>query len=125
MSTNWKSLVEKTNAKTYVLPDGWDSRESIADQLGCSPEKVNDHLRPGLNAGEIEKQQFPVWSSALNRKVMVWAYRRVQAKETQAPSSKPTLKQITALKKAGKTWNEIGAQFNMTGENVRSIWRNK
>ena len=121
--TNWKSLVEKTNAKTYVLPEGWDSRDSIAEQLGCSPEKVNDHLRPGLSAGEIEKQQFPVWSSQLSRKVMVWAYRRVQAKEAQAPSAKPTLAEITALKKQGKTWGEIGAKFGMPGENVRSIYR--
>jgi DNA-binding CsgD family transcriptional regulator len=77
--TNWKSLIEKQNAETYRLPDGWDSRESIADALDCSPERVAEHLRPGMKAGTVERKVFPVWD-ALNKRVQqVTAYRQTTA----------------------------------------------
>ncbi len=77
---NWKSYVEKQNEKTYVLPQGWDSRDTVAAQLECSPERVDEHLRPALKSGEIQKQQFRVWDKNLKRVVMVIAYARAEAK---------------------------------------------
>ena len=77
---NWKSFVETENEKTYVLPDGWDSKETIADMLGCSEDRVRINLAPGLKAGTVECGTFPVWDSVGKRIVRVTAYRRVAPK---------------------------------------------
>lgn len=119
MPTNWKSYVEKTNAKTYVLPDGWDSREKVAQQLGCSEDKVDDHLRPGLRAGEIEKQQFPVWDLRLERKVLTTAYRHVST--APAPANKPTKAAVEALRAEGKSWPECGKALGVSADTCRRI----
>jgi hypothetical protein len=83
---NWKATVAKLNAKHYAFPAGWDTRDAIAAQLECSPDRVDTLLGPGLKSGEIEKQQFPVWDSRLGRKILVWGYRQ---KSVSAPQAKP------------------------------------
>lgn len=115
---NWKTYAEKKNAETYVLPHGWDSRDAVANQLECSPEKVDDHLRPGLKAGEIQKQQFRVWDAALKRLVMVTAYAKAQTKMEGEPVAK-----AKELKAAGKTYAEIGAVLGRSGDSVRAMLR--
>jgi hypothetical protein len=82
--TNWKAIIEKQNAETYRLPDGWDSRETIAELLDCSPERVAEHLRPGMKAGTVERKIFPVWDSHNKRVMQVTAYRQ----STPAPAKK-------------------------------------
>jgi hypothetical protein len=77
--TNWKTFVNKDSAKRFVLPPGWDSREVIADQLECSPDRVREVLAPAIRSGEVEVKQFPVWDAKLGRKVMVTAFRTVTA----------------------------------------------
>lgn len=74
---NWKNYVEKMNATKYVLPEGWDSREAVAEQLGCSLDRVNEHLKPGIQAKEVEVKAFPVWDSVTKRILRVTAYRFV------------------------------------------------
>lgn len=113
---NWRTFVEKKNAKTFVLPSGWDSRDKIAEQLECSPDRVDDHLRPAIKSGEVERQQFPVWDSQLKRKVLVTAYR-----ETKAMSA-PTefdIARAQSMKKNGKSYAEIGAEFGISSVAVR------
>lgn len=83
---NWKNTVSKLNAKHYAFPAGWDTRDAVAEQLDCSPDRVDSLLTPGLKSGEIEKAQFPVWEPRLNRKVMVVGYRQRPA---EAESVKP------------------------------------
>ena len=86
---NWKTTVAKLNARHYAFPAGWDTRETIADQLECSADRVDTLLAPGLKSGEIEKQQFPVWDQRLGRKVLVWGYRHRPA-GAPAPAKKPS-----------------------------------
>lgn len=74
---NWKNLVEESHAKTYKLPQGWDSRDTIADQLGCSNENVRRLLAPAIKAGTIETGAFSVWDDLTKKLVRVTAYRRV------------------------------------------------
>jgi len=74
---NWKNLVETQNAKSYVLPPGWDSRDTIAEQLECSSDRVRVLLAPGLKSGEIETSIFPIWDAVTKRVIRVTAYRRV------------------------------------------------
>lgn len=119
---NWKRHVEQQNEKTYVLPEGWDSREKIAEELQCSPEKVSDHLRPSLASGVVEKGVFKVWDSRLGRTQLVTAYRPVAPNGT-APSGDWTPEseeKARALKKAGKSWGEIGAALGKTRSSVRN-----
>ena len=85
MSTNWKSLVESQNAKTFVLPEGWDSREKIAEQLGCSPERVREHLAPAIRARTVEMKQFIVWDNDTKAKVKMTAYRKLPQKPGKNP----------------------------------------
>jgi hypothetical protein len=77
MNNNWKSLVEKQNAKSFVLPPGWDSRDDIAEQLECSVDRVRLLLAPGLKTGVIESGIFPVWDGTTKRVNRVTAYRRI------------------------------------------------
>lgn len=79
MSTNWKSFVETSHAKTYVLPTGWDSRDDIAEQLECSADRVRCLLAPALKAGTVETNVFPVWDEVTKKVVRVTAYRKVPA----------------------------------------------
>ena len=77
---NWKTHVEKLSAKNYVLPEGWDSREKVAEQLDCSEGRVRVALAPGIKAGELETAVFPVWDPVCKRVVRVTAYRQKPAK---------------------------------------------
>ena len=123
---DWKKLVEKKNAKTFVLPQGWDSRETVAMQLDCSTEKVDDHLRPALKSGEVIKQQFKVWDGDQKRLVFVVAYRaadKTPAVAQGAPADGFDLAAAQAMKKTGQSYAQIGKVFGLSGESVRSKLR--
>jgi hypothetical protein len=127
---NWKSTVSRLNARTYAFPDGWDTRETIAAQLECSPDRVDTLLAPGLKSGEIEKQQFPVWDARLGRKNLVWGYRQRQSKaETPSKNSSKTpaavegipphlLKRVTetCLRYQGRRPSQIADLCRWSGE---------
>ena len=79
MSTpKWLGIVSQTNAKLYVLPEGWDSRDKVAGQLDCSPERVSEQLRPAIKAGSVESKVFPVWDNLTKRVLRVTAYRQIK-----------------------------------------------
>lgn len=78
---NWKTLVETENARTYVLPDGWDSKEKIAEQIGCADDSVRRTLAPAIKAGIVESNVFPVWDHLTKRIVRVTAYRKSPPKD--------------------------------------------
>lgn len=115
---NWKTYVEKKNAKTYVLPEGWDSRDKIAEQLECSPDKVDDHLRPALKSGEIIKQQFKVWDDGQKRLLFVVAYR--ESEQIEASATEFDLARAATMKKDGKNYAEIGAALGFSKHAVRA-----
>ena len=73
---NWKSLVEAQNKKTYVLPQGWDSRDKVAEQLECSVDNVRVLLGPAIRNKTVEVQQFPVWDDVTKKVIRITAYRR-------------------------------------------------
>jgi hypothetical protein len=84
----WKKLLHKQNAKHYAWPPGWDTAESIAEQLECSPERVREHLAPSIRAGEVECKQFTIWDSESGRKIIKTGFRIGGAKTVE--SSKPS-----------------------------------
>lgn len=88
--TNWTAIVEKKNAEIYRIPPGWDSRDEVAEKLGCSPERVTEVLRHAIKAGEVEKKLFPVWDKSGKRVLQMLAYRPTPAKNSVAsPTTKP------------------------------------
>jgi hypothetical protein len=75
---NWSNLVEKSQAKTYVLPEGWDSREKVAEDLGCSADAVRRVLAPAIKAKEVITSVFPVYDKVTKRVVRVTAFKEVK-----------------------------------------------
>lgn len=123
---NWKTYVEKKNAKTFVLPEGWDSRDTIAEQLECSPEKVRDHLRPALQSKEVLEQRFNVWDAGLGRCVMVTAYRQASAGPAAVvgkAGSAFDIEAAKAMKRKGASYAVIGKVFGFSGPAVRAKLR--
>ena len=79
MATNWKSAVEKSLAEAHVLPAGWDSRDDVADQLGCSVERVRLLMAPLVKERKCEVKLFTVWDKELKKLSHVTAYRELAA----------------------------------------------
>lgn len=119
---NWKTYIEKKNAKIFVLPAGWDSRDEVAEQLECSPDKVDDHLRPALKSGEILKQQFKVWDASLKKLSFVTAYKEA-AKNSTEDAQEQDLVAMKKMKDGGMYYAEIGSKIGRSGDYVRSRLR--
>lgn len=78
----------------------------------------------------VEQKQFAVWSNELGRKVPVWCYREIQpradgvaqpiSKQGWTPEQSAEAKR---LKKAGKTWREIGLVIGKNPEAIRKWLR--
>jgi hypothetical protein len=75
MKTNWNKTVNEINRKRYTIPEGWETKEEVASSLQCDPDKVADMLKPGIQTGEIERGEFPVWDDKRRLTVRVVCYR--------------------------------------------------
>lgn len=89
MKTNWLKKVNDINSKRFVIPDGWETREQVAESLQCDPLKVADILKPGVTSGDIERQSFPVWDTARRMAVSAVCYRMASnaAEEPAKPAT--------------------------------------
>ena len=76
---NWKKIVEDHSKRAYKWPEGWDSKETIAEQLECSPDRVSDILSKAIKDGEIEKKAITYWDNELKRKVTSFGYRQIES----------------------------------------------
>lgn len=79
MKNNWNKTVNDINRERYTIPAGWDTKEQVAESLQCSPDRVADLLKPGIQAGQIERQDFPVWDEARRLTTRVVCYREKPA----------------------------------------------
>ena len=84
MTTNWLKLTNKINAERFQIPDGWETREQVAESLQCAPDKVADLLKAGIQAGDIERAQFPVWCESRRMAIPTTCYREAQSDKPQA-----------------------------------------
>lgn len=75
MKTNWNKTINEINRKRYTIPDGWETKDEVAESLQCDPDKVADMLKPGIQTGEIERGEFPVWDGKRRLTVRVVCYR--------------------------------------------------
>jgi hypothetical protein len=122
MRTNWKNVVTKINRKQYAWPAGWETREEVAEQLECSPERVSEILAPGIRSGDVEKGTFAVWDDHLNRKVMITGYRmRPAAGSTPTPEpAQPRLPRPTTASGRGPGRPPVKYTPPAAGTRVRS-----
>jgi len=86
MKTNWIKTVNDINHKRFTIPDGWETKEQVAVSLQCAPDKVADILKPGIQSGDIEKQDFPVWDEKRRMAVKITCFRLV---DRDAPVAVP------------------------------------
>jgi hypothetical protein len=86
---NWKHLVNKTNASAFAWPEGWDTREEVAEQLDCSPDRVREVLAPAIRAGAVEIKDFKVWEDG--RFVRKTGFRAAASAPQAAPRAKVEL----------------------------------
>ena len=120
---DWKTLVSKQNAKTYVLPPGWQKRDDVAEELGCAPERVNENLRLCIANRTAEKKDFIVWDAQLGQKVRVTAYRMVSGEAQANASSAWTDEQMKTAKKmlkAGATLRQVGDKIGRSRDAVKA-----
>ena len=88
-----KRLVAKSNAAKYMWPKGWMTREEAADELECSPTRVDEILRLSIADGNVKRTIFSVWSAQLERVVKLPGYREAKGSEpngAEAKESGPT-----------------------------------
>ncbi len=83
---NWQKAIDKINQDKYKIPAGWDSKEKIAQELQCSPDRVHDLLKSGIASGAFESQEFPVWDAKRRLTVRIRCYRQ---RSDDAPKSVP------------------------------------
>jgi hypothetical protein len=74
---NFKAIVSKANAAKYPWPDGWERNEKVAKELGVSPDRVSEVLKPALDQGFIERQIITVWNQEKHRVDRVTGWREV------------------------------------------------
>lgn len=87
MKTNWKKQVNEILSRKHVVPDGWETREQVAEALECSPDRVHQLLKPGLDDGVFERAEFSVWNNARRMTERVTCYRQVdKAQKAQKPA---------------------------------------
>jgi hypothetical protein len=90
MKTNWTKTVNEINRKRYVIPDGWETRDEVAASLQCDPDKVGDMLKPGIQSGDIERSEFPIWDDKRRMTIRVVCYRLAGEKPPPKPSARST-----------------------------------
>lgn len=88
MKTNWLKVTNDINRKRFQIPPGWETRDQVAASLQCAPERVADLLKPGIQSGDIEKEDFATWDEKRRVSVRVTCYREKNA-DGEAPE-KPT-----------------------------------
>jgi hypothetical protein len=89
---NWNKIVEAHNKEHYKWPSGWDTRETIAEQLECSPERVAEQLSSAIKGGQVEKKAITYWNDELKRKITVFGYRPVQKEKPAKEKVSLTIK---------------------------------
>lgn len=128
MKTNWIKAVNDINHTRYTIPEGWDTRDKVAESLQCSPDKVVDLLKPGIQSGDIEKQDFPVWDGNRRLTVRVTCYRL--AGEKREPKERPEKAtgsfedriRAAILRHPGKTDREVAKNvFNARSADVAAV----
>jgi hypothetical protein len=74
---NFKSIVSRANATKYPWPEGWERNENVAHDLGVTPDRVSEVLKPALDQGLIERAVILVWNQEKHRVDRITGWREV------------------------------------------------
>ena len=74
---NWNRIIGDHNKKAYKWPDGWDTKETIAEQLDCTTRQVAEHLAGAIKSGDVEKRLITYWDDRAKRKATAYGYRPI------------------------------------------------
>lgn len=122
--TNWLSTISQINAKRYVVPHGWDTKEAVAESLQCDPSRVADLMKPGIDSGEIERQVFPVWDASRRMAVQTVCYRVAGTKKPNpdavAPSSTMEFRIAECIRR-NPGWSNARVAKSIRGTKVSDI----
>lgn len=86
--SKWLKTINRINTSRFQIPAGWQTREQVAVELQCDPDRVADLLKPGLQSGDFERKDFPVWDSSRRMTVRVVCYRVCGGDDKPAPKAK-------------------------------------
>ena len=78
MKTNWKKKVDEINRRRFTVPEGWETRDQVAENMECSADRVDKLLKPGLDDGTFERKLFSVWDDTRRMTVQVACYRMAE-----------------------------------------------
>jgi hypothetical protein len=87
---NWQKAIDKINIEKFRIPAGWDTKEKIAEELQCSPDRVHDLLKVGLASGAFESQEFPVWDAKRRMTIRTRCYRQKTDRNNEVKESGTT-----------------------------------
>lgn len=90
MKTNWKRKVDEINRRRYTVPEGWETRDQVAESLECSPDRVDKLLKPGIDDGTFERKLFSVWDEARRMTIQIPCYRMTDHKTPATKAQPPT-----------------------------------
>ena len=99
---NWQKAIDKINQDKYKIPVGWDSKEKIAQELQCSPDRVHDLLKSGIASGAFESQEFPVWDAKRRLTVRIRCYRQRVDENSPAPTNDLSTKIAASIRRNPK-----------------------
>jgi hypothetical protein len=120
MKTNWTKKVNEINHKRFTIPPGWETKEQVAESLECSPDKVADLLKPGIQSGDIDRQEYPVWDDKRRMAVKVTCYR---VADKGVPRPEPPTSSITDIP-AEKVVRIMAALGRHPGKSDRDVAKN-
>ena len=120
---NWQKAIDKINIEKYRVPAGWDTKEKIAVELQCAPERVHDLLRGGLASGVFETQEFPVWDAKRRMTIRVKCYRQRQESDgtLAKPQSNAVENKIKKCIKRHPRYTDYQIAKNIRGANTAMV----
>jgi hypothetical protein len=113
---NWLKAINDINKSRYTIPEGWDTKEQVAEKMQCSPDRVADLLKPGIQSGDFERQEFSVWNEARRMTERVTCYRiagdKREPKGSPECDDKERERVIRGLKRDPSKSNHLVAKNN-------------
>lgn len=80
MAGKYTAAFSASMAEAHKFPTGWDTREQVAVDMGCSVDRVRDLIAPLVKAGTVERREFKVWDASRGQVSRQTGYRIVAPK---------------------------------------------
>lgn len=122
--TNWSKLVEELNEERYVLPEGWQPLQQVAQSLQCSQDDVKKVLDYGLKCGRVEAKTFKVWDAERKQVINTVAFKEVKHPEAKAVEEKKVRASAPKQRTAGDIHSNdasLAAKYRFISSSYRLV----